>query len=251
MNINEFKAKMDEYGGPARNNIFVVELYATNSDYMTSSDLRMFCKTAVMPGIEATTMEYKPNNIGLSQQMPTGVTTTPVSCIFMLDSQHQVLSFFHEWMQNIVNYDMSGGSLAPNARDAEQLPYEIGYKKDYSMRMSIKMYSSHDKDSYYECILEDVFPTSIGSVELSWEANDQPATLAVAFSYSSVKMSGTNIGQIQNRYSRGIGILEYLTTLYAVGQTVSSIQKPNTVQEAVNSLTKVNNVFSQVSNLIK
>jgi len=244
-NIQEFKSRMDRYGGPARTNLFMVELAAPNDSNvpMPSRDLRFFCKTATIPSITIETTDYKPNNIGLSQSMPTGISNDAVECVFMLDSNHQVLSFFHEWMQNIVNYDTSNGLFSPNARDADQLPYEINYKKGangYSMRMIIKMFSVHDSSLIYECVLENAYPKTVGSLSLSWEENDTPATLPVSFSYSEMKMSGTRPSNNALASPRGVGGVDFFTS---VGETVQTIS--TNLQTSVNRFTTVaNNAIS-------
>lgn len=246
-NIQEFKSKMDQYGGPARTNLFTVQLAASNSSFTPNADLRFFCKTVALPSVSLETLDIKPNNIGMSQSMPTGITNDAVECIFMLDSNHQILSFFHEWMQNIVNYDMSNGSLAPNARDNQHMPYEINYKKGssgYSMRMVISMYSSTNAQNYYECVLDDVYPKQVGSLNLSWEENDTPATLPVSFSYSSMKMSGTNSGSASN----AAGPLQYFTTESNIGQMFTQI--PQLTQNAIDNLAKIQ-PFSLASRLIR
>ena len=250
-NINEFKAKMDRFGGPARANLFTVELTAPNNDFLSGEDLMFFCKSASVPGLDLQTISHRQYTLGYDMTTPTGISKSPVSCIFMLDSQHRVMSFFHSWMQSIVNYDDSRGPFAPSARDSDHLPFEIGYKKDYSLRMVIKFYSAEaNYENYYECVLDGVYPISIGSVDLSWETNDQPASLPVSFAYSSLKMSATDTGPIQTNKSRGIGLLDFLSTIHAVGNTVRSLNKPTSIQDAVNQLTRVNDTFNRVRKLL-
>lgn len=250
-NIQEFKAKMNQYGGPALTNLFVVEFFASNSNFVPNADLRFFCKTATLPSLTFDTTDYKPNTIGISQSMPTGIGSDPVECIFMLDSNHQILSFFHEWGQNIVNYDTSSGLFAPNARDQDQLPYEVGYKRGpsgYSMRMTIKYFSSFDPNSYYECILENAYPKTIGGINLSWEDNNTPATLPVSFSYDSFKMDATRAGPIENDRSRGFGYLDEFASLGGRGQAINSLN--NSLQNIVDRTTRVRDAFSVLNSLL-
>lgn len=252
-NIQEFKSKMNQYGGPALTNLFVVELYSSNSDFVPNGDIRFFCKTASLPSLTFDSIDYKPNTIGIPQAMPTGMGSDPIECVFMLDSDHKIMSFFHEWGQNIFNYDVSNGLYAPNSRDQDQLPYELGYKKGpsgYSMRMSIKHFSPHNPESYYECILEDVYPKTIGGINLSWEENDTPATLPVSFSYSSFKMSATSTGPIENARSRGFGYLDDFASIGQRGQAFNTINRNNTLQNIVNRVTRVRNAFSTLSSLL-
>ena len=57
-------------------------------------------------------------------------------------------------------YGSKGGSFA---EVDGQLPYEVGYKDEYSCRMIIKYYSTRGNiETYYETILDGCYPTVIG-----------------------------------------------------------------------------------------
>lgn len=250
-NINDFKAKMDQYGGPARTNLFVVSLFSNSinrpsNQYIPNGDLRFFCKTATFPGINLTVMDYKPFTYGLKQSITTGMDAEPVNCVFMLDSNHRVLSFFHDWMQRIVNYDVSGGNLTSVDN---QFPYEMNYKKEYVASMEIRYFSSDNPDNFYICTLEDVFPTQIGSLELSWEDNDSVASLPVNFSYSSMKMQAARTGTPTERFSRGTGYLQQMTSIGGLGQSIVQNRLPTSIQDAINTFTTVSNTFDRLNSL--
>ncbi len=247
--VNTFRAKFEKYGGPGRLNLFTVELTATNSKWMDDSDLRFFCKSVGLPGLNLETSNYKPYGVGLTNSLPVTMAHGSVNAVFMLDSSHQVLAFFHEWMQSIFNYNTEGGLLAPNARDQEQLPYELGYKKDYALDMRIKFYSAHNPNNYYECILHGVYPTEIGQIDLSWDSNDQIALLPINFSFERIGMSGARSGSVQSDLSRSVGLLEYIVSIANIGQTIKSFRKPRDVQDAINQFTSLKTVFSRLGGL--
>jgi len=116
------------------------------------------------------------------------------------------------------------------------------------MRITIKYFSSFDTNSYYECILENVYPKTIGGINLSWEDNDTPATLPVSFSYDSFKMDGTRAGPIENDRSRGFGYLDEFASLGGTGQAINSLN--NILQNVVDRTTRVRNAFSALSSLL-
>lgn len=212
MNITEFKNTIHRFNGPARPNLFYVEIFGNNSQYIQDWELRAFCKTATFPGINFQTFDYKPNNIGISTQMPVGINAEPMNCIFIMDSKHLVLRFFHEWMQKIVNWNTTNlnGNKDLYLSIDNQLPYEIGYRKDYSATMKITFFEAENTNSNYSVTLYDVFPTNIGSVTLSWDENDSIATLPVNFTYERMSFDGENFG---SRDSRIFQNLDYLTLL--------------------------------------
>lgn len=240
---------MDRYGGPARQNLFVVELSPTNSEFIPVNDLRFFCKTVSVPGINLNVAEYKPYGFGLDQAMPMGLNKDPLTCIFMLDSNHRVLSFFHEWMQSIVNYDTSRGINAPSGSDPDHLPYEIGYKKDFSVRMTIRIFSSSDRDVFYECVLDGVYPIQVSPLEMSWESNNTISTLPVTFSYSDIKMQGTRAGEVLNNFSRSIGYIDRFNSIGRNGQAFQFGGRPDSIQRIVDEFTKIKRTFSAIGSL--
>lgn len=244
-NINEFKSQVDRFGGPARTSLFTVELTSRRGNpYIRDNELMFFCKNVTLPGIDVETITYRQNSIDLPQAFPTGIGTTPLSCVFMLDSQHKVLSFFHGWMQKVVNYSTQGG---PFSSINDQLPYELGYKDEYSCRMTIKYYTTNStaaSTSYYEVILDGVYPTTVQTLDLAWENNDSIAVLPVSFSYDRIQYTSEIRGIPSERNSRGNGLLSLLTSIGEVGQLVNQQIIPQSIQDAVNKYTRAKNAFN-------
>jgi hypothetical protein len=184
-NITEFKSRINKHGGPGKNNLFVVEFSPINiPDIAFTSDLRFFCQSIVMPGINLELMSYRPSGIGYPEYMPVSATPDQMNAVFMMDSNHKVLSFFHNWINGVVN--VTGGA-GPNQSGLEQR--EINYKSDYSTRMTIKHYSTYNENSFYEGIYDGVYPTQVSSLNMSWSDNTL-ATLTVNFAYNRIQYSG-------------------------------------------------------------
>lgn len=249
-NINEFKSRVDRFGGPARTSLFTVELTSRQGNpYIRDNELMFFCKNVTLPGIDVETITYRQNAIDLPQAFPTGISSQPLSCVFMLDSEHRVLSFFHGWMQKVVNYSTQGGSFS-SVND--QLPYELGYKDEYSCRMTIKYYttdSTNTNPRYYEVILDGVYPTTVQSLDLAWENNDSIAMLPVSFSYDRIQYTSEVRGIPSERNARGNGLLDLLTSIGEVGQLVNQQLVPQSIQDAINKYTRVKNAFNTLRNI--
>lgn len=249
-NINEFKSRIDRFGGPARTSLFTVELFSRKGNpYIRDDELLFFCKNVTLPGIDIETISYRQNAIDLPQAFPTAINAEPLQCVFMLDSEHRVLSFFHSWMQKVVNYSTQGG---PYASVNDQLPYELGYKDEYSCRMVIKYYTTDadsDNPRYYEVVLDGVYPTTVQSIDLAWENNDSFGMLPVAFSYERIQYSSEIRGVPSERNSRGNGLLDLLMNIGEVGQMINQRLVPRSVQDAINKYTRVKNSFNRLRNL--
>lgn len=243
--LSEFKSQMDFFGGPARGSLFEVQIFgAPGTSRANSRDLTFFCKNATIPGMvfNAAQAEY----VGqLRRFMPQTWNPEPVQAIFMLDSDHQVLSFFHSWAQQIVNYSTAAG---PFAEVGGKLPFEVGYKDSYSCRIVIRQYSTNYEQSgtYYEVILDNAFPIQIGDVDLAWENNDSYSVLPISFQYDAIEFTGEQIGSPTARFGRGNGILGLLNAVGSFGQLIGQDLVPRSVQEAVNKYTRTKNSFDRI-----
>ena len=245
-NINEFKSTMNKYGGPARKNLFVMEIASVPAfnDGVSLRDARFFCQSVQTPSINFNVADYFPNGFGIRQSIPTQMSLSPVNAVFMLDSDHQVLRFFHQWMQNVINFDFSRGGDAPFGN---QLPYEVGYVRDISTRITIKSYSTDSQTNAYEYILENAYPTEISGEALSWSDNDSFATATVNFAYSNVIVSGLNQSSYTERDTRGAGLLDLVNRIGTTGQVINQGRLPTSVQDAINSFTRINTGIGNVN----
>ena len=248
-NITNFKSALDQFGGPARANLFEVRISSipngTNSR-LGNRDFSFFCQSVNIPGINLQMADYAPVG-GMPRQFPVGLDNTPLNAIFMMDSDNEILSFFHSWMQSVLNYSQSAGSFA---EDDGKLPFEIGYKDEYSTNMQIHHYTSDTFEfKYYETRFEKIFPISVGDIELSWESNDSYLTLPVSFAYDRVFYGGERAGS--TRGGRGNGFLDMLEGVAGfadvVKQARNSGSKVNGIQDAVNRLTRVRNSFDNMT----
>jgi hypothetical protein len=187
-NISDFKAVMDKHGGPARASLFEVEIAGGPqfSNAITRDDLRFFCQSISVPGINIETVPYKPNGIGFPESMPMNTSPDALNCVFLLDSNHSVITFFHRWISSVINVSASRGDGATG------LPrHQIEYKSNYTASsMTVRHYSTSDPFRSYQYVFYGVYPTQVSPVELAWSNKDAPATVTVNFSYSKIEYSG-------------------------------------------------------------
>jgi hypothetical protein len=194
-NISQFKSVMNRYGGPARTNLFEVLISATNTSGQTivpgvinQGDLRFFCQTVSVPGINIETAQYRPNGVGFPEFMPVNANPDQLNGVFLLDSNHRVLTFFHRWISSVVNVSGSRGDSV-NGLPRQQIEYKDRYA---ASEVTIRHYSTHDTSRFYECRYLGVYPTQVSSIDLGWATNDAPATITVNFSYNRLIYQGFN-----------------------------------------------------------
>lgn len=212
----------------------------------TERELSFFCKSASIPGITFNTITF--DAVGqFPKQFPTTMVNAPFSAIFMVDSDHEVLKYFHTWMQSVLNY---------NAEDSfketeEKLPFEVGYKDEYSRTLEVRHYSTESRiKKYYEVMFYKAFPIAIGDLELSWENNDSYLTLAVTFAYDRISYSAEKSGVPSSRFSRGRNLLATLGAIAGFSSVVQQTFKagtPTSIQDAINRLTRVRSSYDNIS----
>ena len=255
MRISEFKSTFDQFGGPAHANLFQVTItgYPNQvNSVLGSKELTFFCKTAQIPSVSLNTASYEAV-ASLPKQFPMGVQNNNISTIFMVDSSHEILRFFHSWMQSVINIGTAGGNLS---EDNGKLPYEIGYKDEYSCRMSIRHFSTdRDPSRFYEVILDKAWPSQIGDLDLAWESNDSYLTLPVAFSYDRIEYSGLRPGSPTSRLGRGAGFFQILGAVAGFAGVIQQASRQrltgvSSVQDAVNRFQRINNSFDNLSRSI-
>jgi len=249
--INEFKAGIHKYGGPSHANLFEVTFtfgngWAPNSE-MDSRDLTLFCSSAAIPGMQADTATYQPVG-GKAKTYITGMSHDQLACQFMLDSNHQIKSLFHSWMQRVVNYSTAAGNFSEYNG---MLPYEVGYRDEYCATCTIKHYTTYANDGYYLTRLNKVFPIALGDVDLNW-SSEGVAVMGVGFQYDSIEYQGEITGSPTTRLNRGNGLFDLLSSVSVIGQTFNlGFSLPDSLQDAVNRVNRVSNAWDQITNLFK
>ena len=259
--INEFKGMMNKYGGPARSNLFTFQLGpalnlesrdSRKSEFIPKTELRFFCPEVSVPPINISVGSYRANSIDIVQSIPLSLTTPQVNATFMLDSDHRVISFFHSWMQEIINYDNSLGRMA--VLPGDHMPYEIGYKSDYACNLYINHFktdSAGNVEEAYVYTYYNAFPTEVSGKTLSWALNDSISTITVSFTASGYKFDASQPGLISAASSRGQSPIEFINSVGYRGQTVQQSLLPTSIQDAINTFTKVTNDFGSLNSTFK
>lgn len=259
-NINQFKAELDKRGGAAMPSLFeVIIIPISNGPAEINSDTRLdtgmfsfFCSSVNIPGININTAAYIASG-ALTTSFPTQVINQPINSVFMVDSDHQVMNFFYNWMQKIINH----GASNPNAFNEVDgmLPYELGYKDEYATDILIRHYSTESFDNkYYEIQLHNAFPITAGDLNLAWENNNSFLTMPVAFSYDKISYSSTRSGTPANRAERAKTgtLLDRISAVAGLSSVLSQTLNegsPVTIQDAINRISRVRNSFDRISSI--
>lgn len=252
-NINKFKSAMDRRGGVALESLFEVILTknSTNADFDPLREFTFFCNAVTIPSISINTADYAPVG-ALPRSFPTTVSNDGLSCNILIDSDHEMIKFFHGWLQQVVNYSTSGGAYS---EVDGRYPHEVGFKDDFSCTLTIRHYSTESfDDKYYEWKFTGVWPNAISDLDLAWNNNDSFLTSAVSFNYDEMQVTGEKTGSpTDGRRGRGGGFLDLLGRLGGLADTIRGIKKggrPTSIQDAINRISRFRNAVGRVSDVI-
>lgn len=141
------------------------------------------CEAASLPSMSFMTRDFYRAGYGSSEAIAYNTNFEPVNFTFLVDAQAEVYTFFYNWMNCIVNFNVSAGFGTSNTIGGKALKaYEVGYKDDYVTKMLILMYNEA-RDQIIEVTLHDAFPMSISEVGLSWGQTDELMKINVPVKY--------------------------------------------------------------------
>lgn len=248
-NISNFSSQINKHGLSV-NNLFVAKIFLPFGlrfieDKLDTNSLTFFCRAVNLPSISIDGTQIQTRSIGPTELRPNKLDFPDLSTIFMVDSNYGVLKFFQQWMQQIVNYDVSAGYRS--ASPGGLLPYEVGYPDDYECSIEITAYSGHQEDKFYTYKFYRAFPSRVNDIELAWDNNAEILTLPVTFSYSELKVDATDRGTVLGQINRAGGPLGFLASLDRYGSAIRGIELPTNVQDAVNLYTDVNDILGSLT----
>lgn len=245
-NINEFKSQVASRG-LAKNNLFMARITVPQSmsyleQYIPTRDMSFLCKSVSLPSFDLNYAEVRPQGFGKPEKRPLEFHGGDLIGTFMMDSNFATMKFFHRWMQTITNIGSYGGNFTPDANG--KLPYEFAYKEEYAATMEVLVYSSNDANRVYQYKFGNVFPMTIGGMDVSWENQAEIMTLPVNFAYDKLAVDGFELGEIATSLQGSNGLLTYASSFYGFIQAINQLSTPNSIQDLINQATTVNTIFN-------
>lgn len=246
-NISNFNAEINK-NGLAVNNLFFVFISLPNTlkhleQHLPARSLSFLCKTVNIPTFELTTQQVRTSSIGPLESRPTDLNYQTLSTIFMVDGNFGATKFFHRWMQSITNFNDMNGAQSVDSQN--KLPYEFEYKNNYVATIDVISYSKNSSDRVYNYKFMNAYPIMIGDISHSWENQAEIMTLPISFTYDKYHVSGAELGKVESG-SRGNGVLSYISAVQGMNNALQMIDKPNSLQDAVNLLTTTTKIFNLI-----
>ena len=183
--ISEFKSRL--LGGGARPNLFEVELTTLPTSVALPWQAERFgflCKAAQMPAQTIANIDVPFR--GRIFKVAGDRTIENWTITVINDEDFLFRNAFEEWTQQIANLDDNMGSTSPSSYMVNAKVYQLG-------RGSTIASQNNGGDSNvvlkeYEFI--DIFPVSVGSIDLSYDSTDTIEEYTVEFAVQSYRVKG-------------------------------------------------------------
>ena len=186
--ISDFKSRL--LGGGARPNLFEVELTTLPTSVALPWQAERFgflCKAAQMPAQTIANIDVPFR--GRIFKVAGDRTIENWSITIIIDEDFLFRNAFEEWTQQIANLDDNMGSTNPASYMVNAKVYQLG-------RGSTQASQNNGGDSNvvlkeYEFI--DIFPVSVGSIDLSYDSTDTIEEYTVEFAVQSYRLKGAGV----------------------------------------------------------
>ena len=186
--ISQFKSQL--IGGGARPNLFEVELTTLPAGIAWPSDnFRYMCKAAQLP--ESTIANIDIPFRGRIFKVAGDRTIAPWSITVINDEDFRIRKAMEEWVDLIAKLENNLGATDPNAYMVNAKVFQLGRGSTPSSKNN-----AGDRNAVlreYEFI--DIFPTSVSSIDLSYDSSDTIEEFTVDFavqSFAFVDAGGPN-----------------------------------------------------------
>ncbi len=228
--IEEFKSAIGTRG-VLPTNLFLVTITpplsseistAMNRETLDSRSLSFFCMKTSLPGVDLALEANMPLGTGPVENFPHRAIFTDIELQFIGDAKGQILSFFHNWLNTIVNFD---------DRRANDKFYRVAYKDSYVCNINITVFD-HQSDKILEYRLLDAFPYRINQIDMDWNNTNSMMNIGVNFQYKTWASDRIPISDAASSF--GLSNIQKLMKLGTIAQTISAIKRPQSVGDAIN-----------------
>ncbi len=184
--ISQFKSAL--VGGGARPNLFEVELTtfptaAANADW-DPNNFRFMCKAAQLPASTIANIDVPFRGRIFKVAGDRSVDTWTVTVIN--DENFAVRNAFEEWMEGIAKLDNNLGATDPSAYMANATVYQLGRGSSSSSQDN----GGESNSVLKEYVFEDIFPTEVSSIDLSYDSSDTIEEFTVTFQVQTFSVRG-------------------------------------------------------------
>ena len=190
--ISQFKSELS--GGGARPNLFEVELTTFPSAVSTNWDaskFRFMCKSAALPAqnIAAIDVPFRGRIFKVA-----GDRTVDTWTVSIINDEDFVLRrAFEDWVEAIARLDNNIGATNPGSYMTNANVFQLG--RGSVINSTNNLGSANSVLAEYE--FQDIFPTNVSQIDLSYDSSDTIEEFTVEFQVQSYEIiSGTTAAKV-------------------------------------------------------
>jgi len=181
--ISNFKAAL--IGGGARPNLFEVELTTLPAGISWDADnFRYMCKAAQLPASQVANIDVPFR--GRIFKVAGDRTVDQWSVTVINDEGFVLRNAFENWVNLIANLDTNLGATDPSAYMVNAKVYQLGRGSTPNSTTNAGNANSVLKE--YE--FQDIFPTNVSAIDLSYDSSDAIEEFTVDFQVQSYNFAG-------------------------------------------------------------
>ena len=184
-NISQFKSKL--IGGGARPNLFEVELTTLPPNVVSNWDADIFqfmCKAAALPAQNIANIDVPFRGRIFKVAGDRTIDTWTITVIN--DEDFRFRNAFENWTQQIANLDDNMGTTDPSAYMVDAKVYQLGRGSEKSSQNN----SGTENVVLKEYEFQNIFPTNVSAIDLSYDTGDTIEEFTVEFQVQSLKLTG-------------------------------------------------------------
>lgn len=146
-------------------------------------DIFLFCESTTLPGRQVATQDLFTDMKGIKK--PYAYINDNVTMTFNLTNDYYMYKYMKSWMDSVITKDSRGG-------------FQIAYKENYTTDIVIQQLGGTDYVPVYGVKLENAFPVTISSVNLSNTSENTISQITVTFEFDDWSEQGIVDGTLGN-----------------------------------------------------
>lgn len=199
-NIDTFKSTIGKKG-LLRDNQFecVIQiptfLQNTLGNFSHVKELRFWCESAEIPGVQLATHEIRRYGYGPFERKPYSANFTQSRVVLLGDAEGKNWDLFQKWIQYIHNFDFANKGANGGVGLGGSRIFETNYlhgSTGYTTSITITVYDNTGIERV-KVKLIDAYPTFLDSIRLNWSNNNSIMRIPVTFTFFTWTNEITNL----------------------------------------------------------
>ena len=186
--ISNFKSRLA--GGGARANLFEVQIPSLPTGITWSSDsstdFKFLCKAAALPASNIGSIDVPFR--GRTFKVAGDRTVDPWTVTIINDEAFNLRRVFEDWVRLLATLDTNVGRTQPTSYMRNASVFQLGRGNTASSTSTSQ--DNHSVLAHYQ--FQDIFPTSVSQIDLSYDSADTIEEFTVEFQVQSYELISTS-----------------------------------------------------------